>query len=280
MANNYCGKSCDQCPKYVDTSCVGCHGGNYSKDCPIVKCCEDHGNDFCGTCVNATDCMTRKLREQMPELLLDMQHRDTAFRSRRQQNAQKLSAWLWPIFWLMIAQTVVSLLNNDVVTAILPVMEKIAPILMGIFAAAVGICYLMLREVDPRYQAVGIIQLVVAAYDLIADRFLKGPVLASVALVAVLVLTVYCKYSQCMAHAEVLHGLHDWLEEKWVSQWNWHKIIYISFPVVLLLLLIPLINMLAMIALVALVGLLIFVTIRDYVYLYQMATFFRDYPGE
>lgn len=280
MASNYCGKSCDQCPKYLDAVCVGCQGGSYSRDCRIARCCREHGHAFCGTCVHASGCMTRKLRDQMPELMLDEQRRNAAEQSRRLANAEKLGTWLWPIFWLMIAQSVVSLLNLDLVTSIVPVFGKIAPIVMGVVAAAVGVCYLMLRDVDPRYRTVGAAQIVVGVYNLIGDRILGAPVVALVVMVAVLVMNVYSKYCECMAHGEVLHGIDDAFESKWVAQWNWYKIIFISFPVVLLLMIVPVINMLAMIALVTLCGLLVFVTVREYVYLYRMAELFRAYPGE
>lgn len=280
MPNNYCGKSCDQCPKYLGASCVGCKDGSYSKDCRIAKCCIDRGHDFCGICIHAPSCTTRNQREQMPERMIEEMQRTAAVRSRRLSNAEKFGTWLLPIFWLMIAQIVVSLLDTELITSSIPVMGTIVPLVMGVIAAAVGICYLLLRDVDQRYQTVGIIQLVVAGYDLIGDRFLEGKAIGLLAMLAVLVMTIYSKYCQYMAHADALHGIDDELESKWLSQWNWNKIVFISLPVTLLVMLIPLINMLAMIALIALCGLLVFLTVRDYMYLYHMANLFRDYSDE
>lgn len=280
MLESYCGKCCEDCPKHQDTTCVGCTSGLYSRDCEIARCCREKGHEGCGSCTYVLSCRTRMDRDQMPEKLLDQRRREEELYQTRMAKAQLLGKWLWPIFWCMIASTVVGLLDLEFITNTYPIVGHISTVITTGLSVYIGWCYLQLAPVDDRYRFVGLVQIGLLVNN-IAGIFLPDDSwIMILLLIPVLIFSIMSEYRRCMAHSDALSGISDELAEKWKNQWKLFKIALIGTSVCIALFFVPMINIAAIFAFIGFILLLLFVGIRDYVYLYKTADLFRPCPGE
>lgn len=199
------------------------------------------------------------------------------------EKAPFLGKWLWILFWLVIPQSLASLLTSDLFAG-QPVLSSLGQIMQLIYLLGCGLVLLKLSSQIARYRTAGIYFLVGgminAAFSIIPVPA-AGSALAvwgSLIIVAGGIFLMVGEYHEYMGHSELLEGV-DWeLSDKWRKLWKWYigcfiallgSIVVITFS--------PFLGLLVTLA--AIIGLLV-VLIRKLVYLYRTAMIFRNWDAE
>ena len=199
------------------------------------------------------------------------------------EKAPFLGKWLWILFWLVIPQSLASLLTSDLFAG-QPVLSSLGQIMQLIYLLGCGLVLLKLSSQIARYRTAGIYFLVGgminAAFSIIPVPA-AGSALAvwgSLIIVAGGIFLMVGEYHEYMGHSELLEGV-DWeLSDKWRKLWKWYigcfiallgSIVVVTFS--------PFLGLLVTLA--AIIGLLV-VLIRKLVYLYRTAMIFRNWDAE
>ena len=283
MAETYCGKTCEGCRYKEKLSCAGCKigpGRITGGDCRIAKCCREKGHQECDSCGFSKTCSKLQGRVHMPEYRLKAIEAEKCLATQIAERAPVLGRWLWILFWLIIPDTVASILTNNTVVDWVPSLLIPGQILGGVSLFAYGIILLRLTPYEERYRTAGICKLVDGLMNALAciPFFMKD---AGWLLVFGLIAVVANPISQCFeftAHGVVLSTLDNKLADKWTTLTKWYIGIYcVLIGVILLPVLIPFIGALPVLA--AAIGMVV-VSIVKLVYLYGTAKRFREYKIE
>lgn len=263
MAESYCLKSCAECGL-----CTGCRGGAYAARCEISKCCKEKNHESCESCTRTASCPTRWGRDQMPRKL-ELQDRRAAERlERNRAHAAVIARWTNLIFWCMIAMNAVSLLGffEDRV----PVLRWIGLGLSAVQILFVSYCYLQMKEVDANFGTVAVLRVIAQGISTLVSVFMtRESALQTLILVVTAVVALIEVKFQTETFRDVLSGISTELSEKWERQWGLYKIaLYILLGGLVSCLIL---SVWGLAVVIAGIGVLIFVFIREYVYLYQTA---------
>lgn len=199
------------------------------------------------------------------------------------EKAPFLGKWLWILFWLVIPQSLASLLNSDLFAG-QPVLGSLGQIMQLIYLLGCGLVLLKLSSQIARYRTAGICFLVGgminAAFSIIPVPA-AGSALAvwgSLIIVAGGIFLMVGEYHEYMGHSELLEGV-DWeLSDKWRKLWKWYIGCFIALlSSIVVITFSPFLGLLVTLA--AIIGLLV-VLIRKLVYLYRTAMIFRNWDAE
>lgn len=199
------------------------------------------------------------------------------------EKAPFLGKWLWILFWLVIPQSLASLLTSDLFAG-QPVLSSLGQIMQLIYLLGCGLVLLKLSSQIARYRTAGIYFLVGgminAAFSIIPVPA-AGSALAvwgSLIIVAGGIFLMVGEYHEYMGHSELLEGV-DWeLSDKWRKLWKWYigcfiallgSIVVITFS--------PFLGLLVTLA--ATIGVLVIMIVK-LVYLYRTAMIFRNWDAE
>jgi hypothetical protein len=262
MAESYCLKSCADCGR---EGCGGCKSGAFAGQCEIAKCCKEKNHESCGSCTREGLCSTRKVREQMPEKFFDMQRREAELAEKFRVNAAILAKWVKVIFWLTIAALPMGLLE------LIGSLGKLIPLVTLAFNCAACYCYYRMKPVDESFGMIAGLQLAGVLMATIQSFLPEGRFLYVVLTLVSAVCGLVLIWLKCDAFRDALIGISREMSEKWANQWLLYKIGLYTLLGCVVLAIIPVLNVLAVIALLADLVLLLFVLIREYVYLYQTA---------
>lgn len=282
MAETYCGKSCAECAHKEQMNCSGCKTGpgrQYGGDCELAKCVRDKGHETCDTCIFKGNCGSLRSRDHMPDYRRRKIEAEEMRKAAVTKRAPVLAKWIWLLFWLIIPNTIGSLMTNDTITKAMPGLFLPGQILNTVCAAASGFILLKLGTEEEGYRTAGICGLIAAAVNVVVT-LVNGPgESAGWTLIFTLpaaVVAMVGQYHKYMSHAAVLAGVDSELPEKWETLWKWNLALTLGiFGCIFLILIIPLL------AAIALLGTgigMIVVGILELVYLYRTAKIFREYP--
>ena len=199
------------------------------------------------------------------------------------EKAPFLGKWLWILFWLVIPQSLASLLTSDLFAG-QPVLGSLGQSMQLIYLLGCGLVLLKLSSQIARYRNAGIYFLVGgminAAFSIIPVPA-AGSALAvwgSLVIVAGGIFLMVGEYHEYMGHSELLEGV-DWeLSDKWRKLWKWYIGCFIALlSSIVVITFSPFLGLLVTLA--AIIGLLV-VLIRKLVYLYRTAMIFRNWDAE
>lgn len=262
MAESYCLKSCAECGR---EGCAGCKAGAFSGQCDIAKCCRVKNHESCESCTRGIYCPTRMGRDHMPEKIFQMQRREAELAVKYRADAAALAKWVKAIFWIIIAGIPVGLLD------LIPALGKVMPLFTLVMSGAVCCCYYRLKNVDERFGTVAGLQLAGMVMSTVQSYLPEGGFLDVILTLASAVCGLVLIWLVCDTFRDALSGIDREMSEKWENQWKLYKIgLYILLGC-LVVAFIPVLNILAVIAILVAVVLLVFVSIREVVYLWQTA---------
>ena len=267
MAESYCLKSCTECGR---EGCSGCRAGAFAGQCEIVKCCKEKNHESCESCTRGIYCPTWKSRDQMPEKVFAMQRREAELAVKYRGDVAVLAKWVAVIFWSMIAMNVVDLIG--LLAAFVGAVRWVD--LAGTAAALLVTFwgYYNLRGVDDRFGSIAVLQLAVYGITMLLEAFIPGEsVLKTIVQLGCGIVGIVVWKIRCETFRDALSGISRDLSEKWENQWKLYKLsLWVTFGG-LLVCIIPVIGLVGLLAVLGGVGVLLFVTIREYVYLWQTA---------
>lgn len=263
MAESYCLKSCAECGQ-----CSGCRGGAYAARCDIAKCCREKNHESCESCTRASFCSVRNGRDKMPGKLHDQDRREAELRQAYREKAAVLAKWTRIIFWCMIAANVVGIFG--LLTEFVPIFRWFHLAGSVVLGLAVACCFFRMQEADEGFHTVAVLMLIAYGIDAAVAVFLPGEsVLKTIVDILAAVLGIVVMKRKTASFRDALSGISRELSEKWQKQWELYKIsLFIMGGGVLLS---PFIGVFVLVPIFAGLGVLLFVTIREYVYLWQTA---------
>ena len=267
MAESYCMKSCTECAR---EGCPGCRAGAFAQQCEIVRCCREKMHESCGTCSGGIYCPTRNIRNRMPEEAISIQRREAEQAERARRNAQGMCKWVSLIFWSMIASIAVSLLGfaEDLVAA----MRWVDLVGSMVTTVMVFAGYYFLQEVDDRFGTVAWLWLMSGWITALMSAFApEESALTTVVDLVMFVPAVILVKMKSETFRDVLTNMSLELSEKWEKQWKLYKISLLLSVCGIVILLIPVIGLVGFLGVLGGLGLLLFVTIREYVLLWETA---------
>ena len=271
MAETYCLKSCTECGQ-----CSGCRGGAYAARCGIAKCCKEKNHESCESCTSMSFCSVRSGRDSMPGKLHDQDRREAELRQEYREKAGVLAKWTKMIFWCLIAANVVGLLGLLKIEE--PSFEWIVFGFSTLQILVVSCCFWKMHVVCDGFQTVAFLMLIAQETTAVLSVLMPGDSVLKMILqlVAAVVGLVVMKL-KTESFRDTLSGISRELSEKWQKQWELYKIsLYIIGGGLLLS---PFIGLIALVAIVAGIGVMLFVDIREYVYLYQTAQVCGEFAG-
>lgn len=267
MAESYCLKSCAECGR---EGCPGCRAGAFTWQCEIVKCCKEKGHESCESCTRASCCSTRTSRIQMPEKIFAMQRREAELVVKYRGDAAVLAKWVAVIFWSMIAMNVVDLIGLLAAFADVFRWVDLAGTVAALLVTFWG--YYNLRGIDDRFGTVAALQLATYGITTLLEVFVPGEsALKTIVQLGCGIVGIVVWKSKCETFRDALSGISRELSEKWENQWKLYKLsLWLAFGG-LLVCIIPVVGLVGLLAVLGGVGVLMFVTIREFVYLWQTA---------
>lgn len=268
MAESYCLKSCTECGR---EGCAGCRAGAFAGQCEIIKCCKEKNHESCESCTRGIYCPTRTSRDQMPEKVFALQRREAELAVKYRGDAAILAKWTKLIFWILIASFGIGLLD------FIPGLGKILPVVSVLLSAVVCYGFFQMKPVDESFATIAGLEIAVAAMTgvqaFVPESGLFDVLLTLVGGVCGLILIKL----KCETFRDVLSGISREMSENWENQWKLYKISLFVLLGSIVLMIIPVLGILGVIAAFVGLGLVIFVAIREYVYLWQTAKLCEEY---
>ena len=278
MSETFCGKSCEICPEREANTCQGCRvgpGNRFDGSCEISQCAREKGHTDCSTCGFVGTCGKYRGKDTMLETRNRAAEREAEKKAGIAEKAPILGKWLWVLFWLVVPNTIASLMTNNTVLELIPALEAPGNILSAVCALASCFVLWQLREITPRYKTAAVCSLIASVVDLVLAGVVTESFLLLILGIGISALGLYGQYQIFYGHAEAVEDVDGELSEKWVTLWTWYIGVFIAMFVCLFLALIS--PGLAIVALIAVLIAAIVVGVRQLMCLYEMAKLFREY---
>ena len=267
MAESYCLKSCAECGQ-----CTGCRAGAYAARCDIAKCCREKNHENCESCTRASFCPTRSGRDMMPRKIHDQDHREAERLAAKRVNAGVMAKWLWIIFWCIIAANVVGLL--EFLAESVPVLGWVGLVAETALFLVIAYGYWQMKDIDVGFRTYAILSVISYVLSTVVGCMQEGP-LRTVLLIPMIIIGLIAFRIQYLAFRDALSGIDGEMSYKWLRQWNLFKISLLAMGAGLLFSII--LSLLGLVIILGGIGVLLFVVIRQYVYLYQTAQICRSF---
>lgn len=275
MSETYCGKNCTECTQQEALSCPGCMAGP-GGTCDLAKCCRQKGHKTCSTCSFSEKCHLFAQKDIMPRRRQMERDAKRAQEESLKQRAAFFSKWLWPLFWLVIPNTIANFMTNDTIVKLFPSLYLPGTILQTVSILAYGAILLKLSQEEDMYRLPGVLTLVSGALMGIFALFLGTPLSEAILFaLPVAIANLVGEYTEISAHSSILSKIDGELSDHWMLLWKWTIGLYgATLGSILLAIISPILGLLVMLA--ALIGLFV-VGILKLVYLYQTANVFSNY---
>ena len=281
MAETYCGKSCAECIKKEQLNCPGCKAGpgrQFGGDCELAKCVRDKGHETCDTCGFKGNCGTLRSRDHLPDYRIRKIEAEEMRKAAIARRAPVLGKWLWIIFWLIIPNTVGSLMANDSIAKVLPGLFVPGQIINAICSLTYGAILFKLRTEEDRYRTAGICAMIAGAASALAAVINGGSDEATwivIFTIPAAIVEIVGEYNEFMAHSAVLSGVDNELSEKWEVLWKWYIGTFLGMlGCILVMLIAPVLGAIGILG--CAIGMIV-VGVLKLVYLYRTAKIFREY---
>ena len=280
MAETYCGKTCAECVHKESLNCPGCKTGpgqQFGGDCELAGCCRNKGHETCGTCAYQGTCNKYSRRDLVPDdrrrkLVLAEKEKETLAK-----RASVLGRWLWILFWLFIPAEIASIMTNDTIVQLAPVLSVPGNILKIAANVGYGLILMIIASEEELYRRAGICALITAAVGILTT-LLFGSEMPGWSLIITLpaaIVGIVGEYYEYTAHGNVLWGVDNELSDKWTKLWKWYIISFAAmFGSLFVMLLIPVLGVIALT--VSVIAVLVVGILKLY-YLYCTAKTFREF---
>ena len=200
------------------------------------------------------------------------------------EKAPFLSRWLWVLFWLVIPQSLASLLSGNILPAEYDGLLLLGQAFQLIYYLGCGLVLLKLSPLLSRYRTAGVCYaaggVVSAAAALLPVSDDAGGLAMAVSLASLLgtLALLAAEYQECMGHSELVEELNPDLSRQWRRLWKLFIGCYAALFVSVLLLAFS--ALLALfVTLAGTLGLLA-VMILKLIYLYRTTSLFRRLARE
>lgn len=278
MAETYCGKTCAACSMKEKLSCPGCKAGPgmpIGGSCELARCARSRGRTACESCDFQPRCDKLRSRDQIPEQRRLQAQIEEARLAEIAKRAPVLKRWLWVLFWLVVPNTLASIMTNTTVANWVPALYMPGLVLGASCTVAYGVVLLLLSGQNEHYRTAGICRLICGVINLLSVFTQNSVPIALLLSVAAAIAAVIGTYQEFTAHSAVLTGADNALSDLWASLWKWYiGSIVAMIGSVVLTLIIPVLGMLVLLA--ASIACLI-VGIVNLVFLYNTAKVFSGY---
>ena len=225
MLESYCGKSCELCPRH-GSECPGCRELPRNERCVIAECCCSAGHDDCSACVFSASCgKLADRQETRPRRFMPVVGVDENVRANAAQTAKLLKT----IFWLNIANIVISFISNQDKSGTLLWLTVATMVLSAGVTIAYGLTLLRLSGMSRQYRRAGILCFVSIVLVVIVSvavqinpwntSYYTLPLLASI---AADVLTAVFEYN---GHEELMSTVDVRLSRRWRLLWIWNLVL-------------------------------------------------------
>lgn len=282
MAENYCGKNCEDCSFKEKLNCSGCKTGpgrTFGGDCKVAQCCQERGHNTCATCNQNNWCSKQRDAESAAESRFRKRERDRAKREKLEKQVPLMAKCLTLIFWLSIASLIPGLMSNDL-TIGFSVLHATGLIINAVFSLAILAIYFCMGRANSRYRKAAVFMTLVTAGDYLGYWITSEvfPGWSFILKVAIVVVGLFCRFHMCTAHSEILVTVDYALSEKWMQLWKWYVYVLVgSFASIVVVFIFPILSSLMVLA----VGIgAIVVCIVEIVYFCRMMRCFRTYAKE
>lgn len=266
MHEAYCLKSCADCGQ-----CGGCFVGACAARCGIAKCCKEKNHESCESCTRFDGCRLRMSRDAMPEKLHEEDRRAEQQRQASLARAGLLGKWCMVAFWLMIAQIAVGFVG------LIPALELAAETAALVLGVGGCYAYLRMKEADEGFVTVAGLELA-ALVTVYAGYFVReGSVPGFILNMITIAVGGVLMWKKCDTIRFALGGISTEYAEKWQNQWVLFRTAMYVMLGSIILAFIPGIGILAVLGLLVGACLLLFVVIREVVYIYQTARVCRSF---
>lgn len=278
MAENYCGKKCEECAYKEQLNCPGCEqgpGNSWTGTCKIARCCDNKGHKTCDTCGHKSTCGDLRGKLSIPkERLSEIEYENTK-KERISKMALKLSKWMTVLFWIYIALIITGLLSNNYVEALSPVLYQAGVMLGEVGNIICGAIFLIISTESNWYKTAGIFNIITPIVSIVIAVLIvltESPIML-LSVIALLLMSLYGQYAQFKGHAEVLIEADPELSQKWDKLWKWNLILFGALiGSVIILIFVPVLGALA--ALASAIGAII-ISILKPLFLYRTAETFK-----
>lgn len=265
MSESYCLKSCADCGQ-----CSGCRSGAYAARCDIAKCCREKNHENCDSCTRGITCPTRSARDMMPQKIHDQDRREAERLAAKRLNAGVMAKWVSIIFWCTIAANVVGLLSF--LEENMPVLGWVQIAAEAVIILVIAYGYWRMKDVCDGFKIYAILALISQVISAVHTALQEGTVRTLIA-IPVIIIALIAYRTQYLAFRDALSGIDGEMADKWLRQWNLFKISLLAMGAGLLFSII--LSLLGLVIILGGIGVLLFVMIREYVYLYQTAQICR-----
>lgn len=284
MKETYCGKSCAECGRKEHLNCSGCKTGpgrQFGGDCELAKCVRSKGHITCDTCSFQGNCGTWRGRDSMPDHRIRRIEEEARRRAGIAKRAPVLGKWLWILFWLIIPNSIGSLMSNESTTSLFPGLYIPGLLTLAVCTLLYGAILLKLGTVEDRYRTAGICALIAGGASTAAaiiNGISDGAAWSLILTLPASVVSLVGENKEYSAHSAVLTGVDTDLSGKWERLWKWYIGLFLGmFGCLLTMLIAPVLGTIALLGCV--IGTIV-VSIMKLVYLYRTAKIFRGYPAE
>ncbi len=281
MAENYCGKNCNECTYKEQLNCPGCENGPgnlWTGNCEIANCCDNKGHKNCETCGHKLNCGSLQRKHVIPKERMAKSEAENATFKRIAYMAPILSKYLPILFWATIITQIAEIFRGDTIQMISPVIYYCASAVVLACGVTYGIVLLLMSSASYWYKTAGIMYFIaplISFVSVILVSLTQNPLILILSIASIIV-ALYGKYNEYKGHAEVLKDADPYLSDRWENLWKWTVYIYAAIIASLILaVLIPIIG--AITALVSSVAGII-VGILGIYYLYKTAEVFKNSP--
>lgn len=228
MLESYCGKSCELCPRH-GSECPGCRQLPRNERCVIAECCCSAGHDDCSACVFSASCGKLADRQETRPRRFMPGMAGVEVDERVRANAAQTAKLLKTIFWLNIANLVISFISNQDKSGTLLWLTVATMVLSAGVTIAYGLTLLRLSGMSRQYRRAGILCFVSIALVVIVfivaqinpwnTSYYALPLLAGI---AADVLTAVFEYN---GHEELLSTVDARLSHRWRLLWIWNLVL-------------------------------------------------------
>lgn len=228
MAENYCGKSCDQCADKELLGCPGCKvgpGNMIGTACEVARCCIIKGQSQCTGCEFCNDCYTLAQKDQFLQHRVAAAEKDKSGNEMLSANAPALAKWLNVAFWLIVPSVISSFLSNESFFGSDSIIPAVGQMLSSTCVIIYGLVLLRLGFVDKRYKFAALCVLAGAVISSATNYMFSGkevPMWAMAISVPTTAISFVGEYFTFSAHSTVLSDVNHTMSTKWKTLWKWY----------------------------------------------------------
>ena len=133
------------------------------------------------------------------------------------------------LYWLNIANLIITVLTNDTLAELLPFISGLASIAGIVCSIVTLVIFFRMGNIIDEYRTAAyctiasvVVSIVGVIVGVIAEiSFGGGAALVVIVAIISAIVSVYASYKEFQGHVTILSGIDDELAEKWNTLWNW-----------------------------------------------------------